>query len=76
MLRFAHAHANGVHVKDETGIHFIPYQKPPARRHRRPDPAPDPEGTDSPYKFFSPPLRHTVLPVGFYLGQLHAAKTA
>ena len=72
----AHAHEHGVHVQDETGVHFIPYQKPPARWHRRPEPAADPEGTDSPYKHFSPPLCHTVLPPGFHLGQLHVRRLA
>lgn len=68
MLQFAHAHANGVHVKDETGIHFIPYQKPPVRRHRRPDPAAEPDGTN--YRYFSPPLRNPVLPSHTHLAQL------
>ena len=63
MLQFAHANANGVHVKDETGIHFIPYSRRRTSKHRHAGPASDPDGTDAPYQYFSPPLRNSVLPL-------------
>jgi hypothetical protein len=69
MLQFAHAHEHGVHVKDDTGIHFIPYSRRRTSKHHHVPPVPDPEGTDSPYKYFSPPLRHSVLPPTFHLGK-------
>jgi len=62
MLQFAHANSAGVRVKDETGIHFIPYARRKAKTGRHAAPAPDPESTDSPYKCFAPPLRNPVLP--------------
>jgi hypothetical protein len=76
MLQFAHAHEHGVQVKDETGIHFIPYSRRRTSKYRHAAPALDPEGTDSPYRCFSPPLRHSVLPSAFHLGQLHVRISA